>query len=318
MHNFIERKKCPSCHSQELSTRFVADFASPAIGDFIRKSYKQDPLQIKGTDFHLSECQSCGLMFQKFIGDDEFLSEFYSTWVWDTNDPERDAPGYQFDLDNFMESRDAHELMTVASFLEKPLVGLNTLDYGMGLALWARIAKKCGANSYGFDLSPLREDYARKHGVETLTEAEIQGIEFDFINTEQLFEHVSDPLGLARTLSNGLRPGGILKISVPSADSIEKTIAELKTARVAEDLPSIMPVWPLEHVNAFRTRSIQRLADLCGLTIVRPSYRQRYAFARYRGGASLRHPAKSVKEIVRPFYQYRNPRNLYVWLQNRR
>lgn len=315
MFNFVERTVCPSCDSPRNVTKFVAGFASSAVGDFIRKSFNQDPLAIGDWDYHLSECRDCGLVFQRFVGDDAFLKEFYSSWVWDTSNPEKEAPGYKYDIANYRESRDAHECMTVASFLQKPLSAITALDYGMGLALWVRIAAKLGVKAYGFDLSPVREEFAQQHGVPTLKDHEIANMGFDFINTEQVFEHVPDPLGLAQKLAGALNPGGILKISVPSAESIDITIAELETAQSAADLPSIMPMWPLEHINAFRKRSLDRLAKSCGLIKVRPTYFQRYAFLRHSGAVNLRHPAKTLKESIRPLYQYRNSANLYEWFQ---
>ena len=72
-----------------------------------------------------------------------------------------------------------------------------------------------------------------------------------------------------------------------------------------------MPLQPLEHVNCFTLEGLRRLT---GMTEVRPSYRQRYAFL---PGVSPRYPRKAVKELVRPFYQWRNPDNLYAWFQSR-
>lgn len=315
MYNFVERSTCPSCLSPNTKTRFVAGFASPAIGDFITTAFKQDPRRIAEHDYHVDECDDCALVYQRFVGDDAFLTEFYSHWVWDTDDPDKDAPGYKYDIENFRESRDAHELMTVAAFLRQPLGSVTALDYGMGLGLWARIATKLGVDAYGFDLSPVREEFARRHGVATLSEGEIAARGFDFINTEQVFEHVPDPLGLAKKLAGSLNPGGVLKISVPSGEAVDKTLAQLETARTAAELTAIAPLWPLEHINAFRKRSLERLAESCGLTVVKPSYLQRYAYLRHRGAIDPKHPAKTSKEAIRPFYQYRNPANLYVWLR---
>jgi SAM-dependent methyltransferase len=184
----------------------------------------------------------------------------------------------------------------------------------MGWAMWARVAQLLGCKSYGTELSLPRVHYARKCGVEVLQLDSLPPERFDFVNTEQVMEHLPDFRTAADRLARSLRPGGILKISVPSADGIERTLWKLQHGRALTDA-EFVPIQPLEHVNSFTARSLFKFSAGLGLKQVRPTLRQRYSFLGRTGALSLRRPKNALKELARPFYTFSNRRNLYVWLQ---
>lgn len=312
---FVARERCPACGSPEVSTLYESAFASGAIGTFVRSYYRVDPTLLGAAAYRLDRCRACGLTFQANVGGPELLSDLYTHWVEEPGDPDRDIPTYRDDIGAVRLSRDAHEVMAAASFLGKPLSELRTLDYGMGWALWPRIAAALGCRSFGSDLSEPRMEFARRHGVDAVTDEEIAGLRFDFINTEQVFEHVPEPLELLRRLERSLAPGGVIKISVPSGEGADAIVAALKAGTHKGDYPSIIPVQPLEHVNAFTRGSIRAMARAAGLEPVKPNLWHRYAFLRHRGTIAPTRPRKAAKELVRPWYQHRDPRNLFTWLR---
>ena len=315
-YSFIHRTRCPACHSTELQVEYASSFGSGPIAAFIRRYYKIDPATFEDGAYELIRCCDCGLLFQGWIGDDRLLSELYGQWINDANVPSED-PQYQRIMSRPLQSRDAHEIMAASSFLNVPTKHMVTLDYGMGWAMWARIARELGCRSFGSELSPDRVAFAKAHAIEVLQDDEIGTQEFHFINTEQVFEHLADPRGAAERLASALRPGGILKISVPSAEHVDSLLARLNDdARVPTD-EELMPVQPLEHVNSFSMHSLERLADALRLSVVRPSLRDRYTFLKRAGTISLARPANTAKELIRPFHQYLNRRNLYVWMQKK-
>jgi SAM-dependent methyltransferase len=237
------------------------------------------------------------------VGDDAFLAILYGVWFYSI-DPE-DDPQYRFDIANPRLSRDGHEIICAAAFLDVPLERMVTLDFGMGWASWARNARELGCKSHGYDLSPERFTFAQKYGIITdLDET------FHFINTEQVMEHVPRPAALVADLAARLRPGGILKISVPSNLGLKETFARLAAGQPSVTRDEIMPLQPLEHLNCFTPKGLELMS---GMTIVWPSLVDRFAFL--PSGISLRYPRKAVKELVRPFW--RNRANVYVWLQRR-
>jgi len=313
-YRFVERPNCPACRSPTAAALYACDFTEPPIATFISNQYKISTSVLASGRYELMRCGHCGLYYQRWMGDTDLLSELYGVWVNDCNIPDIDEI-YQKELRHFAQSRDAHEIVAVASFIGVPVSRLRTLDYGMGWALWARIAKALGCHSFGTELSPARMDYAHFHGVEVLQDDEIGEAAFHFINTEQVMEHLSDPFNTGKRLAAALIPGGILKISVPSGEEVDRRLSRLKQGSDGNVRGHLAGIEPLEHVNCFTKKSLVKLAESLGLEIVRPALRDAYAFLRLPGGVSLARPAKAAKELIRPIYQFHNPRNLYVWMR---
>ncbi|MEO7826435.1 MAG: class I SAM-dependent methyltransferase [Allosphingosinicella sp.] len=314
---FEARDRCPACRSAASDEVYSTPFDAGGIGSFMRDYYHIDPTILRQAPYELRRCVVCGLVYQRYVGDAGLLNELYSRWVEEPKDPERDIDSYRSELQAIPQSRDAHELMAAASYLGRPLKGLKTLDYGMGWALWARVAARIGCDSFGSDLAPPRMEYAARHGVRTVTDEEIPDHRFHFINTEQVFEHVPDPLALLERLASALAPGGVVKISVPSGERVDALLEMLRSGAYRGDRDSVMPVLPLEHVNCFSRASVRTMANRAGLEEFRPGPWHGYAFLRRWGTIPLSRPKKATKELVRPFYQYRNPANIYVWLRRR-
>lgn len=313
-YDFRARSRCPACHSPDGTTVYSNPFNAPPISDVIRSHYGVDPDCLSRAPYKLVRCGCCSLIYQDWVGDDELLSELYERWIADHADPDTD-PGFVDNIRYPAQSRDGHELMAAAAYLQRPTNELVTLDFGMGWGLWARIARALGCDSYGFDLSRECMRYASERGVKVLAEDRIGNERFHFINTEQVMEHVTEPLEVARELAGALLPGGILKVSVPSGDGVQAIIERLKGGTVEGLRDEVMPVFPLEHVNCYTSRSLDVLASNLGLEIVRPSLFQRYSFIGRHDTLSLRRPREALKELARPVYQYRNARNLYVWMR---
>lgn len=312
---FETRQLCPACRSDSTETVYSTPFDAGGVGTFVRDYYHIDPAVLREAPYELQRCRRCALVYQRHVGGPELLTELYSNWVYEPEDPERDIDTYRSEIRAIPESRDAHELMAAASYLGRRLEGMKVLDYGMGWALWGRIAARIGCESFGSDLAQARMDYAARHGIRTVTDDEISQHSFHFINTEQVFEHVPRPLDLLERLTAALAPGGVLKISVPSGERIDALIEILRSGRYGGDRDTIMPVQPLEHLNCFRRATVRTMADRVGLDIVRPGPWHGYAFLRRRGTVRITRPKKALKELVRPWYQYRHPTNLYLWLR---
>jgi 2-polyprenyl-3-methyl-5-hydroxy-6-metoxy-1,4-benzoquinol methylase len=313
-YTFEIRETCPACAEPRHDTVYASSFTEGPVSAFVSAYYGIDPSLLEQAPYELQRCRTCRLVFQHYVGGPRLLSDLYTHWVEEPEDPET-VPGYREEIGNILHSRDAHEIMSAAAFLRFPLQRLKTLDYGMGWALWARIAARLGCDSYGSDLSSPRMEFARRLGIKTVTDDEILQLKFHFVNAEQVFEHVPEPLALLRKLGTALEPGGVVKISVPSGEHVDAQIRTLNSGRCKRGFKSMAAVEPLEHVNCFTRRSIEVMAARAGMEIVRPSIFQSYAFLRHRGTLGLARPRKSVKELVRPWYQYRNPANIYVWLR---
>ena len=295
-------------------TIFRCGFDEGKIGEFMATYYPVNPELLGAAPYELMQCAACSLVYQRFAGCDRLLVELYSQWIVDHSRPEEDA-AYQADVSDPLRSRDGHEILVAADFLRTSPERMTVLDFGMGWGLWARIALQLGCRSYGYELSEKRVAFAKSHGVEPLRAEELGAPMFDFINAEQVMEHLRDLRDTAEVLARSLRPRGILKVSVPNAERAPAIAAELKAGRSKGTLEQLMPVHPLEHVNSFSRRSLEVLSEELGLHVVRPGLTQRYAFLKRRGSIALSNPRRTFKELVRPVYQYHNRRNIYLWMQ---
>lgn len=308
---FETRDRCPACASPAVRTRYACRFDQPPIAPFLAQYYRADPAVLDGT-YRLDQCLSCSTFFQAEVGNAALLETLYTDWLDWQWDPLQD-PDYTFDVDHPRRSRDGHEIMAAARFLGRPLAALKTLDFGMGWAGWARVAASLGCDSVGFDLSPARMEFAARYGVRAPAPDET----FEFINTEQVFEHVTDPREVIRTLAAQLAPAGILKISVPSPHGVERLLAGLAAGPGRIDAADIMPVHPLEHVNCYSRAGLIALAGDVGLEPV-SHFAAGFAFLGHRGSVASGDPRRTAKALARPFFNRFNPRNHYLWFRHAR
>jgi SAM-dependent methyltransferase len=138
---------------------------------------------------------------------------------------------------------------------------LQFLDFGMGWGNWCRMAQACGCTVYGTELSQARIEYAQKMGVRVIDYEEIAMLRFDFIHTEQVFEHLADPRATLAYLRGSLKTGGLLKIGVPDGGDIGQRLQKWDWQAPKTSRDSLNPVAPLEHINCFDRASLLRLAE---------------------------------------------------------
>lgn len=312
-YEFSARHQCPACGTANGEPLVDAPLDGMALSPILAAQYAIDPGVLAGGRYAVSRCRGCNTVYQTEVAGQALLTELYDVWLGAAVDA-----AYQAEFDwlvaHPLQSRDGHELLTAAAFLETPVQGLKTLDYGMGQGLWARVALALGADSHGFDLSDTRMRIARAHGVATIAYDSIAGAGFDLINTEQVLEHVTTVEDVMPQLCRGLRPGGLLKIAVPAQAGVLDAIADVAAGTVP-NASRLMPSFPLEHVNAFTSAGLVALGERFGLQRVTPTLAQRFAYLRTTGSISARRPRNALKELVRPFIPYESRRDITIWLQ---
>lgn len=83
---------------------------------------------------------------------------------------------------------------------------MEVLDFGMGWGSLCFQFKSLGVNARGAELSVPRIQNATKNGIEVLSWEEIFLNKFHFITTDDVFEHLSNPLKSLEHLVNSLLP----------------------------------------------------------------------------------------------------------------
>lgn len=163
---------------------------------------------------------------------------------------------------------------------------------------------------YGTELSQARIEYAKASGIKVITWEDIPNYRFDFINTEQVFEHLSEPMETLVHLKRALKPGGMIKISVPNGWDIKRRLRIGDWTAPKGSRNSLNPIAPLEHINCFNHEVIVKMASRVGLKLEALPFRLiKTGFA-----ISLR---DSLETIAKPYYNFLTRRkSTYLFFRN--
>ena len=268
---FISRDRCPACDSPDSTTLLRRDFLDPELLEYLEWFYADqgpgiDLEYLEGAEYRLEDCNSCGLVYQQQVAGDALMLRLYETWIdadlaYQRHLAKKRSPeffgGY------------ARDLVRLHNFLGARPYQLTVLDYGMGWGNWCQVAAGLGCRVYGVELSPARIDHAERHGISVLSHDQVPDHRFDFIHTEQVFEHITAPRAVLAELSESLRPGGILQLSVPNGTDIRSRLKTLDWHAPKGAADCINAVAPLEHINCFHHDALVSMAEACGLMPIR-------------------------------------------------
>ncbi len=284
-----------SYHDPELK-QYLESFYEPQGG--VQFSYLEDQ------DYVLSECLKCTLIYQKEIPNPFLMKKLYEEWI----DPEKTFACHEARRPVEYYARLSSEIIEVIKWYGRNPSELHFLDFGMGWGHWCRLAGAFGCVVHGCELSSSRIAYAKRNGVHVIDHDDIKKHKYDFINTQQVFEHVSDIVGTLSGLGEALEKTGVIKISVPNAPDIKERLRIWNWLAPKGSPESLNAVAPLEHINTFNAQSLALLASRCGLkTIHRASYGTCMFFQPLESADRARdeslalvgpHPAKAEAQMV--------------------
>ena len=256
---------CPSCTSSSLTQLYESRFDRSPIADYLEESYSRRGGvvfdQLRGAVYALLQCQDCKLIFQRDVLNDVLMHKLYEDWI----DPSKDLQIHLEEYGSEVYGSHAQEIMRLIAHFGKPPSSLQVLDFGMGWSEWALLAKGFGCDAWGTDISDSRIDYAKSKGVQVLTGKEKTPLKFDFINTEKVFEHLSDPLETLLELKKLLKPGGIIKISVINSRSMNRRLKHMDWR--ANRWSALFPGGgrPARAHQLFSTRIHRKNGAACGI-----------------------------------------------------
>ncbi len=309
---FSYRDKCPSCNSGHLKELYKKPYDKPPISEYLESFYSpQGGVEFKyleNATFNLCECKECGLIFQKEIPNDFLMEVLYEKWLDPKKAFQQHKKSYSLGLYTYY----AQEISTIIAHLHKEPSKLSFFDFGMGWGKWALMAKGFGCKSYGTELSEERIKCATSNGINVISWDEIPKHSFDFINTEQVFEHIPNPLDTLIHLKDALKPEGMLKISVPTANDITRRLKLMDWTARKGTRNSLNPVAPLEHINYFRRSSLIKMAALAGMEEVVIPMTTQYIYTSNWCGVN-----KIAKNIFLPIYRNILKRQNYLFFRNK-
>lgn len=293
---FVSRKVCPCCGSTDSSEICRACYTESPLRDYLDSFYspqgKAEFEYLVEQDYILVECRKCGLIYQKEIPNDFLMEKLYEVWI----DSVKTFGLFEKNrgIDYF--SHLCSEIIRVVTYFDVPPSQLDFLDFSMGWGNWCRVAQSFGCKVQGTEFSPARIEYAKKTGIKVISYNEIREFKYDFINTEQVFEHLPKPQETLSHLKSSLKQHGILKISVPNGWNVKERLRKWDWEAPKGSPDSLNPVAPLEHVNCFNHDALVVFARNAGLVPIDIP------------ATSLRSPAPTdskkevIKSILRPYY----------------
>ena len=276
-----QRNFCPSCGSFLSDEILSLAYETDPLRSFLTAYYPKINLSyLQGGEYSLRHCNKCHLIYQQGVPDDELARALYEDWI--------DAAASRKKkhlIGNWGQYRRLSEELCLAKALLGPIrYTPRVLDFGLGWGEWLKMAAAYGCQTYGVELSRKKVEHAKAAGISVMTLEALPAEHFDFINMEQVLEHLIDPWETVRRLAASLRSGGFLQISVPNGNGMLKQVGSFNWTN--EGRAAIMAVHPLEHLNCFSHHALVKLGERAGLCEVQPSlyllYRTQLAFGNLR------------------------------------
>jgi 2-polyprenyl-3-methyl-5-hydroxy-6-metoxy-1,4-benzoquinol methylase len=300
----VLREFCPACHSPTFDIMVREPFASPLLTSYFASQYqgRAELVSLQGLSYELARCCDCRLAFQRMVPGGKLLNEIYERWILPS---ERERLHAQYTLHDYRYL--AEQVQFLVQHFGRSPHSIRTFDFGMGWGEWAAMAKAFGCQVAGAELSEARVQHARSMGIEVIDWDDIPKHEFHFVNTEQVFEHLLEPLETLKHLASSLVTGGILKISVPDSRATLK-ILDKRPSLGALSAEQLMTVAPLEHINSFESSTLAALANVAHLRPIRPSLR-----LVYNSCSGWLDPKHALRLLARPIYRHWFPKSTFAY-----
>jgi len=255
---FVTREACPVCLAARRRTLIDLALHEPPLSGYLEAFYsgRISPRRLTGARYLLQECLDCGLLYQRDIPDADFLSEIYDpsgNTDYTRARPSRDRQRYASQVESFL----AH--------LHLPSRDVHVLDYGAGGGDWLAAAAERGCRTFAAEMSFEMSRRLTACGHEVVDPEALPPDTFHFINADQVFEHLAAPGAVASRLAGALRPGGILRVSVPNGKPVKARLKAPDWTAPKGSPRSLNAVAPLEHINCFGFVSLLTLGRLAGV-----------------------------------------------------
>jgi 2-polyprenyl-3-methyl-5-hydroxy-6-metoxy-1,4-benzoquinol methylase len=167
-------------------------------------------------NFNLLRCRNCGTMYAKMVLENS-----------ETAEEVKDLYDHYYDFADYTLPKAAQISLQkiVDSFNDFRSSG-NLLDIGFGEGGMLSVAEKNGWKCFGTELSPQALKYGEEMGwivsQDAFSDARFPHEGFDIVTMVELIEHVPNPDFFLETAYNLLRPNGLLFLTTPNTNSINR------------------------------------------------------------------------------------------------
>ncbi len=225
---------------------------------FLERYYKEriDLKKLSEHYYKLLECKNCKLIFQAQIPSDEFSEHLYEDII-----DREDSLLKKNDFEKKFHKKLLYETDLIKGIFNKDNENVSILEFGAGWGFWLRYMKKKKFDVYAYEVSDTRIDFMKQNKIEVISNIENSTKKFDFIYSEQTFEHISNPQETLISLSKLLNDKGFILLRFPS-----NFLFKFKLNNKYN--PSTDCAHPLEHINLFKKDSFKEMIKDTNLQIV--------------------------------------------------
>ena len=293
---FNLRERCPACESRNFYKITEIEYNDPKMLSYLSKSYRLDPSDFEsiaeGSYYRILQCQACSLLFQGYVPSESFLTVIYDDYIDPSNSllkktlTKEHSRLYQGDF------------ALIRKLLGKASSDIRILDYAAGWGNWISLAYNSGFKTYALELSEHRKSHLASIGIQVVDESQLANLSMDFVNCDQIFEHLIDPIVVLKSIRKSLNENGLVRILVPHSFFPDREVSLLdRSISNGFKIPDILA--PLEHLNYFEKKSLRALAHSAGFELVEVSLLKYISSSNY-GGAGMK---ELLKTIIRPYYR---------------
>ena len=256
--SLVIRDICPACNKKEFRLLFSIPYNSEVMINFLEKYYKGriDKDKLEGFYYRLVQCKFCCLIFQEQIHDESFSEELYENII--------DKKDSYFKKENFEKKyykKLIYEIGLLKGIFKERFKNISILEFGAGWGFWSNHLKDNHFNISAFEVSESRIKNLKKNNINVISNIESINQKFDFIYSEETFEHISKPKETLIKLSKILNINGFILLRFPSSFLFKLKLN--KNYKPKKDCAH-----PLEHINSFNRKSFISMVKNTDLEII--------------------------------------------------
>ena len=251
----IERVDCPYCEETKFKTLYIENYNSNNLKNFLSSYYKNDEIisLLKSDVYEIVECNQCEGMFQKYIPDEELSYYLYEKLI---------SPEESYNKKKNI-IRTNYKEYTLDSKIIKNLTKKNNdeikiLEFGCGWGFWAKFIKELKFDVETVEISDSRIDFLNKNKIHNYKNLNEINKKFDFIFSNQVLEHISNPLKTLNDLTDKLNENGFMFHKFPSSFFFKSKLT--KNYKPKKDCAH-----PLEHINILNLGSFKKMCEKSNL-----------------------------------------------------
>jgi len=217
------------------------------------------------SEFTVIACEFCEFNHVIEIPDDQFLEEYYKNQYLGkrVSDAFFEKMESEFEWNEIFHN----EKYDIAES-SLPMYGRTVLDIGSGLGSFLNTGQKRGWQCKGIEPSTDSANYARKKFNLDINEVYLSRDTFqnfgtyDFIHSQEVFEHLRKPLEMLEIINKLLNKEGVICIVCPNDFN--------PLQKIANSLVDIKNWWvaPPEHLNYFSMESLKNFISKAGFEVI--------------------------------------------------